>query len=66
MCHFTKVEILFVNTYLKKTKIHTATKEQCHERLDRKQTGKRSVDFIFCLTACNSWKEYITDSFLGL
>jgi hypothetical protein len=33
--------------------------------LNRKKAGKRSFDFISRLTACNSWKQVITDSFLG-
>lgn len=41
------------------------TKEQCRERLNRKKAGKRSVDFISRLGACDSWRDVITDSFLG-
>ena len=41
------------------------TKEQCRERFHRKKAGKRSVDFVSRLGACVSWRDVITDSFLG-
>jgi hypothetical protein len=41
------------------------TKEQWGERLNRKKAGKTSLDFVSRLAACESWRDVITDSFLG-
>ena len=41
------------------------SKEQCFERSHRRKKGKKSLDFISRLSACKSWREVITDSFLG-
>ena len=41
------------------------TKEECEERVGRRKNGKKSLDFVSRLSACNSWKEVITDKFLS-
>jgi hypothetical protein len=65
MCHFTKVGILFVNTYLNKTKIRTVEyiqKKQYRERLHRNKTGKKGLYYISRLRGCNSWDQLLGDS----
>ncbi len=62
-----------MNTYLNRTKTPIAGARpnkflryaSWEQRFHRKKSGKKSFDFISRLSACNSWREVITDSFLG-
>lgn len=41
------------------------TKEQCRERLHRKKTGKKGLDFLSRLQKCETWSDVVQDNVLA-
>lgn len=41
------------------------TKEQCRERLHRRKTGKKGLDFMTRLRNCSTWREVVNDDVLA-
>lgn len=41
------------------------TKEECRERINRRKTGKKGLDFMTRLRNCETWKDVVNDDLLA-